>query len=197
MQAHDPGLSSLELAVTSSRIVAIVSVAAPDAAIILASHGKTAPTPESGADTERLGSFALGAISIRVDGRALQGRVQRVDIDDTGGRVQIGYRATPGSRIAVSSAIPRWLTAGHRELLSIRNAEGSVLVQQMLDAQSGDSVTELRRASSSSRGLVSFLLAGVLLLLAGGGRMARRLAAAEWPSGGGPWSIRSSARRMR
>ena len=66
--AHDPGLSSLELRVGPSDIVADLSMAAADAAALVGSD----------ADVARLGSFALQAIDLQIDGRQLEGLVDDI-----------------------------------------------------------------------------------------------------------------------
>lgn len=168
--AHDPGLSSLELVVTSSRVVAILSMATVDAAVILGPDAETngGPTPEArGTLRKQLGSFALNTVAIRIDGRLLQGTVQDVEIDDEGGRVQLQFAGGLGSRVSVSSGVPRELARGHRELLSIRGGDGSVRAERLLDAQSGESVFDLGHVSSTARGPAGFLVMRLRNVLGG------------------------------
>jgi hypothetical protein len=164
--AHDPGLSALEVLVTSSRIVAILSIAAADLAFIAevaAERNGREPQVRAVDRTERrLGAFASTAVTIRLDGRMLEGSVHHVAIDESGGHVQLSFPAAPGATLGISSDVSRLLARGHRELVSIRSGDGSLLSEYLLDALSGEQVTNLPVSANQTRGIVP--------AAAGGGR---------------------------
>ena len=121
--AHDPGLSSLDLHITSSRIIATLSLAPMDVGAI-EDRGET------------LRAFAVDVIEVRVDGIRLPGAVERHAVDaDTGSRVVLVFDRAAGSRLSVGSGVPARLAFGHRQLLTIRGADDRVLAERMLDAR--------------------------------------------------------------
>ena len=155
--AHDPGLSSLELRVGPSEIVADLSMAAADAAAIVGSD----------ADVARLGSFALQAIDLQIDGRQLEGLVDDIAWREGNAiRVRLRYVRTPGSRLAVRSVVASRLARGHRQLLSIRKDDDSLLAQGMLDANT-DGVGDLGLASSRADTTLQFFVLGVHHIVGG------------------------------
>ncbi|HEU4894115.1 MAG TPA: HupE/UreJ family protein, partial [Vicinamibacterales bacterium] len=155
--AHDPGLSSLELRVSRGEIAADLSMAAADAAAL----------GGSGADVARLGSFALQAIDLRIDGRRLEGRVEDIASQEGSAiRVRLQYVRTPGSRLAVRSAVPSRLARGHRQLLSIRNDADSLLLQRMLDANS-EGVGDLSLSSTRAEATRQFFVLGLHHIVGG------------------------------
>ena len=93
--AHNPGLSSLELRVGPSDIVADLSIAAADAAALVGSD----------ADVARIGSLALQAIDLQIDGRQLEGLVDGIASEEGNAiRVRLRYGAR---RIAARGHVGR------------------------------------------------------------------------------------------
>ena len=155
--AHDPGLSSLELRVGPSDIVADLSMAAADAAALVGSD----------ADVARLGSFALQAIDLQIDGRRLDGLVDDIARQEGNAiRVRLRYVRTPGSRLAVRSVVASRLARGHRQLLSIRKDDDSLLAQGMLDANT-DGVGDLGLSSTRADTTLQFFVLGIHHILGG------------------------------
>jgi hydrogenase/urease accessory protein HupE len=155
--AHDPGLSSLELRVGPSDIVAELSMAAADAAALVGSD----------ADGARLGSIALQAIDLQIDGRPLEGLVDDIASEEGNAiRVRLRYVRTPGSRLAVRSLFASRLARGHRQLLSIRKDDDSLLAQRMLDANT-DGIGDLGLSSTRAGTTLQFFVLGIHHILGG------------------------------
>jgi hydrogenase/urease accessory protein HupE len=155
--AHDPGLSSLELRLGPSEIVADLSMAAADAAALVG----------PGADGARLGAVALEAIELRVDGRPLAGLVDDVAPQEGNAiRVRLRYVRTPGSRLAVRSVVASRLPRGHRQLLSIRKDDDSLLAQRMLDANT-DGAGDVGLSSTRADTMRQFFVLGVQHIVGG------------------------------
>jgi hydrogenase/urease accessory protein HupE len=155
--AHDPGLSSLELRVGSSDIVADLSMAAADAAAVVG----------PGADLARLGPFALQAIDLQIDGRRLEGLVDDIAWQEGNAiRVRLRYGRTAGSRLAARSVVASRLARGHRQLLSIRKDDDSLLAQGMLDANT-DGVGDLGLSSTRAETTRQFFLLGIHHIVSG------------------------------
>jgi hydrogenase/urease accessory protein HupE len=155
--AHDPGLSSLEVRVGPGGIVVDLSMAAADAAALVG----------SGADGARLGSVALKAIDLQIDGRRLEGVVDDIAPQEGNAiRVRLRYVRMPGSRLAVRSVVASRLARGHRQLLSIRNDHDSLLAQGMLDANT-DGVGDLGLSSTRAETTRQFFVLGIQHILGG------------------------------
>jgi hydrogenase/urease accessory protein HupE len=156
--AHDPGLSSLDLRVGPGAIVADLTMAAADAAALAGSDAEIAG----------LGSFALQAINLQIDGRRIEGVVDDVAPHEGNAiRVRVRYVRTPGSRLAVRSDVASRAARGHRQLLSIRNDDDdSLLAQRMLDANN-DGVGDLGLSSGRPDTALQFFLLGIHHILGG------------------------------
>jgi hydrogenase/urease accessory protein HupE len=153
--AHDPGLSSLELRVTARQLVAVLSLAPADARAALDSSG----------DIHRL---ALDSIVLRMDGVRLIGTIERVSADvNIGTSVQLAFDRPPGSRLTIGSDVPGRLGTGHRELLSIRGADGRLLAERMLDMRVGETEVDLRAGAGSGEVASEFFTLGVRHILSG------------------------------
>lgn len=155
--AHDPGLSSLELRVGRSELVVDLSMAPADAAILAGPGG----------DAARLGSLAVEAIHLEIDGRPLEGVLDEIArLDGNSIRVRVRYVRVPGSRLAVRSAVASRLPRGHRQLLSIRNGDDSLIAERMLDANT-DGVADLGLSSSPGEVTRDFFVLGIHHIIGG------------------------------
>lgn len=149
--AHDPGLSSLDVRVTGHEITAALSLASADSRDIGALH-----------------SFVLDALEVRIDDQELRGTVDEVRNDlGQGVRVAVTYPRTPGSRLTITSNVPRLLARGHRELVSIADEAGSSLAERMIDAASSDVSVDLDGGASVDRSALWFARLGVEHILGG------------------------------
>lgn len=153
--AHDPGLSALDLKVEEKEIVAVLSVAAADARVALGSDPAV--------------RVAQNSIVLSLDGQVLSSSTTSLWSDDTGGiHVRVVYERPAGSTLSVRSAIPARLTRGHRELLSIRDADGRVLTERMLDAASSDVSANIATVSHDGATLIArYFALGVRHILTG------------------------------
>ena len=153
--AHDPGLSSADVAIGPARIVATVSLAAADAQLFTA----------AGRPLESM----LESMEIRVDDVVLsREQAPVVTWSDTGVVLTASYEGRPGSRLTVRPAIPAALSRGHRQLLTVRGRDGLVLSERMLDRSSNAiEVAVHERARSRTAIAGQFLALGLTHILAG------------------------------
>jgi hydrogenase/urease accessory protein HupE len=155
-QAHDPGLSSLELRAGANRVVATLSVAAADARRVADGAG-------SG-----LAALALDAIEVRLDGAVVRAAVDSWSVEGaTGTTVVLAFPVGKARRLSVRSLVPARLALGHRQLLTVRGANGDTLSERMLDAR-GESVdVDLAALPGSSSAGEDFFQLGVRHILSG------------------------------
>lgn len=155
--AHNPGLSSLEVRVARGHVEVDLSLAGQDAGHA-ARHDHFV-----GFDT-----FALRAIELQIDGRPLRGTAAGVSVDTTRGvRIRLTFETLEGDQLIVRSAVPRLLARGHRQLLSIRASDGTLLAEQMLDAGGGEGAVDLRAVSTVADSAASFFRLGIEHILGG------------------------------
>lgn len=114
--AHDPGLSSLEVSLTASTIVARLSLSPRDAEMAAA-----------------LDAFARQTIELQIDGRRLSADGAQVErAGDATVIVELTYARPIGSRLTVRSRVAERLTRGHRQLVTVRGTSGTVVSERMI-----------------------------------------------------------------
>ena len=152
--AHDPGLSVLDIRIEQRQIVAVLSLAGADAAIVGGRDGFSKLIPD--------------ALQLSLDGRSVSPSATSVWPDESGGlHGRMLYDRPSGSRLVLRSTVVSHLARGHRELLSIRAPDGVVLSERMLDATSAEAATDLSAVGATSSSAARFLLLGVEHILTG------------------------------
>ena len=162
--AHDPGLSALEVSVRGTTISATLSMSAADVLLLA-----RASVPEEG--VTRLRDVARDAVRVAVDGEPLVLEWQHVDRDRTGARIRFVSRPVRSSRsvrhLVVTSDLPRQLSRGHRELLTV-SADGRVVSEGVLDDEARSLSVDVGEAPGSrARQAWSFVTVGIHHILAG------------------------------
>lgn len=167
-RAHDPGLSSLELVMRPNAIDLRLSLSPRDAEVAVSGVADRQRSSPPALLSPRLGTFASDAIELRVDGRRLEGVVQAiVREDDTTVYVKLTYPRVFGSRLTVRSRVAEKLARGHRELLTVRDADGAVMIERMLGGSAEHAVTELDVSAGRLETARQFFTLGVEHILAG------------------------------
>ena len=153
--AHDPGLSVLDIGIEQRQIVAVLSLGGADAVMVGGRDGFSKLTHD--------------ALQLSLDGRPISPSATSVWSDESGGlHGRMLYDRTAGSRLVVRSTIVRHLARGHRELLSIRAADGVVLSERMLDAASNEAAADISAVvGATSSSAARFLLLGIEHILTG------------------------------
>jgi hypothetical protein len=129
--AHDPGLSFLDVRVTALRIEATLSLSAADAKVAIGHTGGS------------LDAFASQSLVVRSDGIALRGRIEARSMDQDAAIVRVSFDGAAGSRLAIASDVPRRLAVGHRELVTVRGANGTLLAERMTDVHDSETTIDL------------------------------------------------------
>ena len=158
--AHDPGLSSLEVNITSLRTSAILSMSAADLNVLVTG---------SGTDAERaLEELARSAVQISVDGQVLPLTATNIERDDKGASVRLSFAGGAGRKagVRVSSDVPRRLARGHRELVAV-TVDGLPVSERMLDADSRSMAVDVAASPSTAGKASSFVTLGIRHILSG------------------------------
>jgi hydrogenase/urease accessory protein HupE len=148
-------LSVLDIRIEQRQIVAVLSLAGADAAIVGGRDG--------------FSRLAHDALQLSLDGRRISPSATSVWSDESGslhGRML--YDRPSGSRLVLRSTIVSHLARGHRELLSVRAPDGVVLSERMLDAASNEAAADIAAVGgATSSSAARFLLLGVEHILTG------------------------------
>lgn len=176
--AHDPGLSSLEVSLTASTIVARLSLSPRDAemAAALEPDGRFADAELAGA-AETLGAFARRTIELQIDGQTLGAGPAKVEhAGDATVIVELTYARPIGSRLTVRSRVGEQLASGHRELVTVRGTSGTVVSERMIGGGDGGEPIALDvPAGSLDLARQFFVLCSGLVALCGAGWFVARL----------------------
>ena len=162
--AHDPGLSAAEVRILPDRIVAEVSFAP--------------------LDLERLshvGSndyIAEHLLAIKCDDELLKLRnftVQTTDANSV--HFILEFPNSRGTELHLSAIALEHLPRGHKQFLSVLDAEGKPLIERMLSAESKDLTIALHtNSASTSESFLRFLLLGIEHIFTGYDHLAFLLA---------------------
>jgi hydrogenase/urease accessory protein HupE len=172
--AHDPGLSAADLRVDKDKIAVRLTFARAEIATIAAvgadRDGQIAP---SELDAARVGleSLAKESFLIGAGGKDLTPTAVRIRLGDSNAiHFDLEFPTPVASPIALRSMLFDRLARGHRQFLSLRDADGNVLKQQMLNAANNSVECDLASLVSSQphpQSFWAFLLLGVEHILMG------------------------------
>jgi hydrogenase/urease accessory protein HupE len=135
--AHDPGLSALEVRIDRDKVVAQVSFARSDAKNLLKEDYAEDPqgtAKDDNARRTRLEAIATRSLSLEIDDRVLVPDSVHAEPDSSGGfGIRIAYPRRAGSTLTIGSSFFQELPRGHRQYISVRGANGSIIAEQILD----------------------------------------------------------------
>ena len=152
VRAHDPGLSALDVRVAAASIRATLSIAASDARQV----------------TGSIDAFAHDALVLTLDGvPVIASSAPDITSSDSGLTITIAFNRAAGSRLSIRSGVPGRLALGHRQLLTVHAADGSVVMERMLDARSAAVEVDLGALPLRSGTAVGFLALGFRHILGG------------------------------
>ncbi len=160
--AHDPGLSALEVSVSGTTISATLSVSAADLTLLA-----PAAVPEEA--VTRLRDVARDAVHLTIEGEPLVLEWQHVESDRSGTRVRFVHVRSSRSagRLVVTSDLPRQLSRGHRELLTV-SVDRRVVSAGVLDDETSSLSVDVGEAPRwRARQAWSFATVGLQHILAG------------------------------
>jgi hydrogenase/urease accessory protein HupE len=174
VQAHEIGLSVVELRAEQKRIVVQLTFAQSEVEALVAGErgmpGSRVATDPVSART-RLEALAMTALEVTLDERPLHSHVVAVQPEPNNTiQFRLSFPISAGSRLIVRSMLPARLTSGHRQFLVVRNEAGQTLAERILDGTHNTFETDLARLNSSEAkpgSFRQFLLLGVEHILTG------------------------------
>jgi len=162
VDAHDPGLSTLEVTVNGREISTSLSMSAADVA--LGVQGSDANTRQA------LRLFARDSVHLTFDDHTLSPTHDEVVPVDGGTRIRLSYdlpirEGSSHARLTIASDVPKRLARGHRQLLTVK-ADGAS-TESLLDSGSTPVAIEVAGAAGWATRVWSFLTLGVHHILTG------------------------------
>ena len=148
-RAHDPGLSAVNVRLSSTGVAVQLSIARGDVdnAIKLLTVSRSKIAGDTADPKPPVEVFAQNAIELTVDGQPLGSRSVEIHPEASGAVVfEIIYDSHPGSRLRIISRMFTLLPRGHRQYVSVVDDLGNKLAEKVLDA--ADSELELERSST-------------------------------------------------
>lgn len=185
--AHPPGLSSAEVAIGPDGVKALLTFSVQDIESLMPLD-RDLDAEVSADELEeaktKLAPLAARALAITADGDpALPSVPARVSYDDKNNvHFHLAFRGGVESRIRTQSALLGLLPQGHRQFLSIKDADGRMLSEKMLDASedfvsvalpgeentlSSTEGTKPKSAERKSNTFLAFLRLGIEHILTG------------------------------
>ena len=169
--AHDPGLSTATIQLKPAKLEVVIVFSIADAAQIVAldkDHDGQISKDELSTGAAQLQTKAHEALEITFDGQRVKAIETRCEFDEMqNATIYLSFPAKPYSKLVIRSKWMAILPPGHRQFLTLKNADGSGLAERLLAAnmdtvtvepESGDSGTAARTNGNS---FAEFLLMGV------------------------------------
>jgi hydrogenase/urease accessory protein HupE len=168
--AHDPGLSAARLSLDGERLAARLTFARNEIAMIApmdADRDGRITQSEFDAARGRLESLARESFALSVDGKDAAPSAVAVALDEGDAlHFDLEFHAPYGSKLIFRSLLIEKLPRGHRQFLSLLDADGNTQAQRMLDAGANSYECDAALPISRSRSF-AFLLLGVEHILLG------------------------------
>ncbi|HVF11421.1 MAG TPA: HupE/UreJ family protein [Abditibacteriaceae bacterium] len=158
-QAHDPGLSAVDLKLNSSGLTAQATYARGDVQVLVpldaAADGK-ATTAEFDAARPRLKALAANALQVWFDGKRAPAHAVTVQMgaSDTV-HFGVNFSGAAGKQLKLRSTLVSRLARGHRQYLTLHNEAGKLIAEQMLSADNAVLQASLAGASTPQGGTPS------------------------------------------
>lgn len=168
-RAHDPGLSAVNVRLSSGRVSVHLSIARVDLdnAIKLNAHSSSTIADDTAEPKTPMEAFGQDPIELTVDNESLTHRSVEVHPEESGAVVfEITYDSHPGSRLRILSRMLTLLPRGHRQYVSVVDEPGHKLAEKVLDATDCELELELSSTMRSNT-ILQFVLLGIEHILTG------------------------------
>jgi hydrogenase/urease accessory protein HupE len=156
-QAHDPGLSAVEVRILADRIVAEVSFAP--------------------ADLETVQQSASTFLTIHSNDRMLELQsITRRSADQNSVHFLLEFSASDANDLRIGAPVLANLPRGHKQFCSVFDRNNRLLAERMLTAEAQDLTVDLQSTVANDKSLLGFVFLGIEHILTGYDHLAFLLA---------------------
>lgn len=173
-EGHDPGLSAASVGLYDEQITIRMTFARPDIeSLVAVDADRDGRITEQELDRSRpqLEALASGALEILIDDKGAFAKEASVEIDESDAiHFRIIFQRVRGERLIARSSIISKLARGHRQYVSIKDADGRLVDERMLDAGNNmieASLAQETRSTTDFYSFTRFLVLGVEHILTG------------------------------
>jgi hydrogenase/urease accessory protein HupE len=174
VEAHDPGLSAVDLQVEKSGIAATLTLALADVETLLQldlDRDGEITTAEIAAARSSLEALASSSLEVRIDERPSSPTEVEVRIDESNAvHFRLRFEKEHDSHLSVRSLLIAQLPRGHRQYMAINDSAGNRVAERVLDAKESGfqlSLDEPTASIEAPRSFSQFLLLGIEHILTG------------------------------
>ena len=169
--AHDPGLSKAALTLEEKRLEARVTFAPLDVDVLIpldADGDEKVSVAEFLAASSDVEKLATRILEVRFDGEPVPGERPVVELDEENNvHLRVSWPRPTAERIEIRSTFIASLPVGHRQHLSLVDAQGKILRERFLDATVNRIETSLTAPTTEQGPFWQFLALGVEHILIG------------------------------
>ena len=170
--AHDPGLSAAALRLTDDRMVAHLTLARRELETLVpidADHDGAVTTEEFTAARPPLQALAHHLLAISSAGQAGSAQITAIELDQSDAlHFWLQFPSLTGAQVQVTVPIMAQLARGHRQYVSVRDAQDQLVTERILAAEQGSfTLPRTQVTASPSPSFGQFLFLGVEHILTG------------------------------
>jgi hydrogenase/urease accessory protein HupE len=175
--AHDPGLSSLTIRLSTSSLQATLTLAVKDASQLAEldqNHDGTVTQVEFARGRRQLDTAVARQVVIAADGKVAKDKSIRSRLDENNNvEVRLDFGPVVFSTLEIQSNLIASLALGHRQYLQVQNLAGETVFERLLSAGAHRVTVQMPHTSASMaafetvRSFANFLSLGVKHILTG------------------------------
>jgi hydrogenase/urease accessory protein HupE len=175
--AHDPGLSSLTIRLSTSSLQATLTLAVKDASQLAEldqNQDGTVTQVEFGRSRRQLDTAVARQVVIAADGKVAKDKSIRSRLDENNNvEVRLDFGPVVFSTLEIQSNLIASLPLGHRQYLQVQNLAGETVFERLLSASAHRVTVQMPHTSASMapfetvRSFANFLSLGVKHILTG------------------------------
>ena len=166
--AHDPGLSSVEATLDPNRLRVRLTLAAADVGLLLPPEANEDDLAPSHRFRAPLAAVARDAFDVRFDDQPVEPMDVQVEVDreENNVHVDLVFPRPRAQTLRLRSALFASLPRGHRQYLTLRDENGELLKEELLDARNHEIAATLPDFSApkpkpNSSSAPGFVLLGI------------------------------------
>ena len=151
--AHDPGLSSVEATLDADRLHVRLTLAPADVGLLLPLETDGEDPAQLHRFREPLAAVARDAFEVRFNDQLVEPTDVQVELDreENNVHVDLGFPRPSAETLRLRSALFASLPRGHRQYLTLRDENGELLEEALLDARNHEVAATLPESSIPER----------------------------------------------